>query len=312
MEAENVVGHSLRFGHGVKNFTAILFEDCDPRVEVTRVIGNVARQSNHRSDGHRGQLGSNLFFRVKNGSKAAAQIAVQPGGMATRMSEFVQNHDSPLFRTVKGFVRRHLNDVERRAVEGAFTSDPNGHAARLNDELDVFDALGDRLRRGCGLKGRNAVNLRSVKDRECSQHRDSPRLGATVRQFVLDFDRLVEIDGRRLPALAALPSSRRALPGAAPARIAARKGEGRHAEYEEIDAAIAMTGRDVDRRRRCAARVRVPWSAPRRNSRLERGDNLVGEFLVVVVSLWMASEVSHLAAPRNGIVPENSLPTLAW
>src|SRR6202522_3764958 len=26
----------------------------------------------------------------------------------------------------------------------------------------------------------------------------------------------------------------------------------------------------------------------------------------------MASEVSHLAAPRNGIVPENSLPTLAW
>jgi hypothetical protein len=23
----------FRFGHGVKNFTAILFEDCDPRVE---------------------------------------------------------------------------------------------------------------------------------------------------------------------------------------------------------------------------------------------------------------------------------------
>ena len=33
MEGENVVGHSLRFGHGVKNFPAILFEDCDPRVE---------------------------------------------------------------------------------------------------------------------------------------------------------------------------------------------------------------------------------------------------------------------------------------
>src|SRR5271155_5479000 len=74
-----------------------------------------------------------------------------------------------------------------------------------------------------------------------------------------------------------------------------------------------MTGRDVDRRRRCAARVRVPRSAPRRDSRLERGNNLVGEFLVVVASLCgMASEVSHLAAPRNGIVPENSLPTLAW
>src|ERR1700677_2092604 len=73
-----------------------------------------------------------------------------------------------------------------------------------------------------------------------------------------------------------------------------------------------MASRDVDRRRRSAAGVRVPWSAPRRDSRLERADNLVGEFLVVVASLCgMASEVSHLAAPRNGIVPENSLPTLA-
>src|SRR5580698_4849089 len=166
MEAENVAGHSLRFGHGVKNFTAILFEDCDPRVEVTRVIGNVALQSNHRSDGHRGQLGSNLFFRVKNGSKAAAQIAVQPGGMATRVSEFVQDDDRALFLVVKGFVRRHLDDVKRRAVKGAFTADPNGHAARLNDELDVPDALRDRLRRSWGRKGRDAINLRSMKDRE--------------------------------------------------------------------------------------------------------------------------------------------------
>src|ERR1700722_11933860 len=138
MEAENVVGHSLRFGRGVKNLATILLEHADPRVEVTRMIGNVARQSNHRSDGHRGQLGSNLFFRVKNGSKAAAQIAVQPGGMATRVSKLVQDDDRALFRAVKGFVRRHLNDVERRAVKGAFTPDPNGHAARLNDELDVF------------------------------------------------------------------------------------------------------------------------------------------------------------------------------
>ena len=53
--------------------------------------------------------------------------------------------------------------------------------------------------------------------------------------------------------------------------------------------------------------VRVPRSAPRRDSRLECGDNSVGEFLVVVASLCgMASEVSHLAAPRNGIVPETA------
>src|ERR1700734_1478368 len=70
-----------------------------------------------------------------------------------------------------------------------------------------------------------------------------------------------------------------------------------------------MTGRHVDRRVGSTAGVRVPWPAPRSDSLLERGDNLVGEFLVVVASLCgIASEVSHLAAPRNGIVPETASP----
>src|SRR5580698_11274323 len=70
-----------------------------------------------------------------------------------------------------------------------------------------------------------------------------------------------------------------------------------------------MTGRHVDRRVGSTAGARVPWPAPRRGSRLERGDNPVGEFLVVVASLCgMALEVSHLAAPRNGIVPETASP----
>ena len=159
MEAEDVVGHPLRFSRGVKNFTAVLFEHCDPRVEVARVIGNVARQSDHRSDRDGGQLGSKLFFRVKNRSKATAQIAVQPRGMTAGVSELVHDDDGPLFRTVKGFVRWHLNDVERRAVKGAIAADPNRHAARLNDELDVLDALRDRLRRSWGRKGGDAINL---------------------------------------------------------------------------------------------------------------------------------------------------------
>src|ERR1700722_3292822 len=102
------------------------------------------------------------------------------------MSEFVQDDDGPLFPTVKGFVRRHLNDVERRAVEGAIPPDPNRHAARLNDDLDLLDALGNRLRRSQWRKGRDAVNLRSMKDRERSQHRNAAGLAADIRGFVLD------------------------------------------------------------------------------------------------------------------------------
>src|SRR6202142_3777232 len=61
-----------------------------------------------------------------------------------------------------------------------------------------------------------------------------------------------------------------------------------------------MAGRNVDRHVGATAGIRVPWPPPRRDSRLERGDNPVGEFLVVVASLCgMAAEVSHLAAPRT-------------
>ena len=67
--------------------------------------------------------------------------------MTAGVSELVQDDDGALFRTAKGFVRRHLNDVERRAVEGAGARDSNRYAACLNDDLDILDALGDRLRR---------------------------------------------------------------------------------------------------------------------------------------------------------------------
>ena len=101
MEAEDVVGHPLRFGRGVKNLAAILLEHADPGLEVARVIGNVARQSDHGSDRDGGKLGSKLFFRVKNRTKAAARIALQPRGMTAGVSELVQDDDGPLFRTVK-------------------------------------------------------------------------------------------------------------------------------------------------------------------------------------------------------------------
>src|SRR5271170_7884509 len=114
MEAEDVVGHPLCLGRGVKNLAAILLEHGDPGLEVARMIGNVARQSNHGSDRDGGQLGSKLFFRVSSRTKSAAQIAVQPREMTAGVSELVQNHDSALFRSAKGLVRRHLNDVERR------------------------------------------------------------------------------------------------------------------------------------------------------------------------------------------------------
>ena len=47
VEAENVVGDPLRLGRGVKDFAALLFQNLNPGLKVTRVIGNVARKSKY-------------------------------------------------------------------------------------------------------------------------------------------------------------------------------------------------------------------------------------------------------------------------
>ena len=176
MEAEDVVGHPLRFGRGVENLTTILLEHRDPGLEVARVIGNVARQSNHGSNRDRGQLGSKLFFRVSSRIKTAAQIAVQPRRMAAGVGELVQDDDSTLFRTVKGLVRRHLDEIEYRAVEGAITTDPHRYTARLDDDLGVLDAFGHGL--DCrGGRGRLAARLNAIGITTPLELRDAdPRL----------------------------------------------------------------------------------------------------------------------------------------
>jgi hypothetical protein len=73
-----------------------------------------------------------------------------------------------------------------------------------------------------------------------------------------------------------------------------------------------MARHSVDWPRRSAAGVRIPGSAPRRCSSLERGNNLVGELLVMVAPLrGVASEVVHWLLLGTGLFL-NSLPVLAW
>ena len=82
--------------------------------------------------------------------------------------------------------------------------------------------------------------------------------------------------------LANLPASVFRLLVCRPARIAAAERQGRHAERQHVDAAIALTGRRVARHRRAAGLVGVPRPAPWRRAGFQRGDDPVGDFLVVV------------------------------
>jgi hypothetical protein len=221
------------------------------------------------------------------------------------MRQFVEKRCCAQFLAVKSFVRRDLHEVESRAVERPVPADTDGDAAFLDDDLDVLDSLGLGLRRHRRRILWDSVDLGSVKDRECAQDRDAPRLPFAIVRLVLDLDRLVEIDRRRLLALAYLPAARGRLAVAAPSRIVGCESERRHSEDEEVDAPVAMAGGCVDWRCCAAAGGLVPRSPPWRCACFERGDDLFGKFLIVVASLrGIAAEVSHWLILRNGIVPE--------
>ena len=110
-------------------------------------------------------------------------------------------------------------------------------------------------------------------------------------ELVAQFEPLEEIPGRAALALADLPAAVFRLLVGRPAGITAAEGERRHAERQHVDAAIALAGRRVARHRRAAGLVGVPRLAPWRRAGLQRGDNAVGDFLVVV-----ARRVAGLAA----------------
>src|SRR5271157_1526294 len=170
---------------------------------------------------------------------------------------------SAQFRAVKSFVRRDLYDVESRAVERPVPADPDRDAAFLDDDLYVLDSLGHGLHRHRRRKLWDSVDLGSVKDRECAQDRDAPRLALAIARLILDLDRLVEIDRRRLLALADLPAACGGLAVAAPSRIVGCESERRHSEDEEVDAPVAMAGGCVDWRRGAPACGLVPRAPPR-------------------------------------------------
>ena len=131
---------------------------------------------------------------------------------------------------------------------------------------------------------RNAVDLAGMEQGEGAQQRNAPHRVFVVLRLgvVAQLQPLEEIPGRAALALADLPAPVFGLLVGRPARIAAAESQDGHAERQHVDAAIALTGRRVARHRRAAGLVGVPRPAPGRRAGFQRGDDPVGDFLVVV------------------------------
>ena len=209
--------------------------------------------------------------------------------MTARVGEFMKHRCCALFRACcESFVRRHLNVVCRRAIEGPVAADCDADAARLDDQIGVGDALGDRLW-GLGLaKLGDSVELRSVEDDIGAQQRDR----SPVLVVAPDFELLVEEDDRALFAFADLPAARGRLPVAHPARIAAECAR-RHGERKRVDAAIGATRDGVHRTLACGAFPGVPGPPPGEHPVLELRDDGVRQLFVVVAPSDVVPQFLH-------------------
>ena len=203
------------------------------------------------------------------------------------MTELMNERPAKSFRCRKGSLRRHLDVIRRGRVERLFTADPNDSAAVGKNDLRSLRCAPRRfLDRGWN-EIRNAVDLAGMEQAEGAQQRDAlHRVFVILRAGIVAYLKtLEEIPGRAALALADLPAPVFRLLVGRPARIAAAESQDGHAERQHVDAAIALPGRRVARHRRTAC-LGIPWPAPGRRAGFQRGDDPVGDFLIVVA--WCA------------------------
>ena len=292
VEAEQVVGDPLRVRRGPKHLLAVRLQSFQPEGEIGRGVGEVAGQAQLAADVVLGDLDTDLLPRVVVRAEPVAQVAVQPRRRARPVRGLVQDGAAPAGHGVECGLRRHLDVVGRRRVEGAIAAHAHDGAAVGDDGFDGVRRppwrLGDRRRH----ERRRAFDLACVEQREGAQQWDAP--GRLLRPLPwvggvnAHFQPLEEVGRRAALAFPHLPAAVGRLLVGGPARVGAVIGERRHAEHDGVDAAIPGAGDRVAWHRRAARLVRIPRPAPGRGAGLEGRDHPLRDLGVLVAPLRFA------------------------
>lgn len=155
------------------------------------------------------QLRAQFLLRVRAGAEPPRKITVEPVLVAGPVPQLVERRRRPFLRSVESVLRWQLDMIGARRIKSLAAADADNHAAVRQDRVRRLRPLLWRFFDGRRLIGRDAVHLRRMENGLAFQHDRA----AVLRFRVIDFERLVKENRRRLLARADLPAFFLALAG---------------------------------------------------------------------------------------------------
>jgi hypothetical protein len=201
------------------------------------------------------------------------------------MRKLVDLHAGPCCRGAERHLGRHLNVIRRRRIEGTVAANSNHGMAVAQDRLGAIRRTPGRVHGARWDVGRNAFDLAGMEYNKSAQQRDPPAAALAVivgRIVRLHLEALVEEPCSPTGSFLDLPSAFLSLFVGRPARITGHERERRHAERDDIDAAISRASRGVLRHSRATRPGAIPGLAPGGRAGFEGSDHLRGHFGVMI------------------------------
>ena len=107
---------------GTEDLVLVFLQGLDPRTDVRGMMRGIMGHSDFRSNEDARQLGAKLFFRVIQIAESIGFVqgrAIEPRGVTGPVCEFVKRGAVVTRRVFEGFLRRQVDAVCGRTIEGA-------------------------------------------------------------------------------------------------------------------------------------------------------------------------------------------------
>ena len=321
MPVQNQVGDLLGVARGPEDFPVVLPQQVQIRVEIGSVAFQIVLDAELCPEEGAGQFCPQFLAGIVRRVPLGDEESMQAGLVTGPVPQFVKRDAIVGGGVRKPLARRQDDAVLARTIIGDAARVRDPRSALAEENLQPIFGVPAVIRPAVGrtidlLQRRDALDLGGVEHGARTQQRD----GSLERQPVLaeqrfpigivgrvDFERLEKIDGGAACPGRHLPAPRLGLLVTTPAGIV--QGQQARVQQQDVDAAIKLAGRGVDRPGRCVGVARVvPRPLPGRGPVLNHCYDPIGDFLIHIsprAARRAASRPGHSHHPHglHGVLP---------
>ena len=308
-----IVCGALCVGGGLEDGPLVAFENFKPAFDVGGVV-RARLQGNLQIAGQEcaAQLGDQFFSGIAFITKTlAAQIAIQPRGVARPVGGLVRERRVVAFRIAKALEGRHLDVIGREAEEGAVSAVTDFSFGGGEEGFRMFDAR-DRIEHRLGelgVMGGQAVDLLDIEDR-VALHVGDGLVDLLAGGFIgFGSGERVGVDDRL--ALLALADMRPEFGGLAvghPGWRGKSAIDGSRPEHQDVDSVIGLTVMTQGPRDAPGGVLGIPGFHPGAHALFQIGDDLVGDARINVFAVCVFDRAHGLSPLLYGFLENTRNP----